>query len=107
MLQLKFSDNGSDIELQQGDLLELILESNPTTGYQWEFEPDLPPILVQQDWEFTPYAERIGSSGLLHMRIQAQEPGSASLRVVYRRPFLRTHPPLHVFEITLEVRPAE
>lgn len=41
------NDNGSQIELEQGQILVITLESNPSTGYRWEVVEFEEPVLQQ------------------------------------------------------------
>jgi inhibitor of cysteine peptidase len=40
MLQLTETDNGRKIKLKKGDRVVIKLFSNPTTGYDWEMQPN-------------------------------------------------------------------
>lgn len=45
--QLQISDPGKNIEVVAGNEFKIIIESNPTTGYQWELIGELDAGIVQ------------------------------------------------------------
>ena len=51
------ADKGSTVHLKMGDILEVRLESNPTTGYEWSVDPKSTPLLKQTDQSQSPSTE--------------------------------------------------
>ncbi len=103
MNQLKLSDSGGTYKLQVGDVFDVVLESNPTTGFKWEPAQDNPPLVEQLGWEFTPYRRAAGASGTMNFHYKSIQAGEGTFKLVYHRPFDRASPPLHVFEVKLEI----
>jgi predicted secreted protein len=101
-------DNGKIVQAQVGNLVRIVLESNVTTGYNWEL----------RDFEYG--AARFHASDLVARKggnvlfgapgdtvitLQAVEPGTQKIHLVYRRPW---EPPDQVaasFAFQLEVAP--
>src|SRR5690349_307163 len=70
--QITEADAGSLVEMHVGDVLELTLPANPTTGYQWEVK-DLDSAILQPVGEqtFKPSSNAVGSAGLATLRFEA------------------------------------
>jgi inhibitor of cysteine peptidase len=98
------ADNGRTIELRIGDELVVSLEGNPTTGFDWELVAPVTPELAQIERTFTPQSTLIGAGGTVRYRFRAAAPGTAALRLAYRRSF-ESVPPLRSFGVDLTVRP--
>ena len=99
---LTVDDDGGQIELKNGDEIELVLPGNPTTGYQWVVT-EAPSILEEVgEAEFLPESDLIGAGGEFHFRFVATAPGTAQLRLVYERPFEEVEP-IETFDIEVTV----
>ena len=84
--------------------LVVALEGNPTTGYTWTVEGvDAAVLRVDGQPEFQAAGEALGSPGVVVLRFSPVGPGSTRLRLAYRRPWEDGVPPLHTFEVTVEV----
>ncbi len=94
------------VDLNQGDKLVLHLESNPSTGYQWQVEMMSDDLL---DWvegpSFVPSAPQlIGSGGTSSFGFVAVRKGRASLRLVYRRPWEEGKPPVRTVSLRVRIK---
>jgi inhibitor of cysteine peptidase len=99
---LTLDDDGGQIDLKDGDEIELVLPGNPSTGYEWVVI-DAPSILEEVgEAEFLPESDLIGAGGEFHFRFVATAPGTAQLRLVYERPFEEVEP-VDAFEIEVTV----
>lgn len=104
-LTLSEAKSGSIVEMSSGDILVLLLEGNPTTGYTWELDALDPAILQQQgEPDFTPDSDAIGSGGKFTFRFQAISAGQSPLKLIYHRPWEQGIPPLNTFEVTVIVK---
>jgi inhibitor of cysteine peptidase len=97
-------DSGSTIELRSGDVLELVLDGNPTTGFTWQMDPVDTRVLLQIGSEFKPDTNLTGSGGKFTWHFKAVNSGQTLLRLVYHRPFEQGVPPARIFETTIVVR---
>lgn len=103
--KLDADDKGCQIELKKGQILVIILEANPTTGYTWEIA-ELKEHVLQQVGEagFEPESEAIGAQGIQTFRFEAVNVGKTALKLVYRRPWEEDVEPLETFSIKVVVR---
>lgn len=86
-------DDNSSLDLRVTDVLEVTLESNPTTGYQWEMIGDVSYYLRQLGKvEYEPRGNSMGSGGSNILRFEAIRTGKMKLEFVYRQPFNKEGP---------------
>jgi len=102
-------DDGSQVELEQGQILVVTLKSNPTTGYRWEVVETQESILEQMgEAEFKPSQTGepplVGAGGWEIFRFKAISAGQTSLKLVYHRPWEEGVEPVDTFSIQVVVR---
>ncbi|HEY5998721.1 MAG TPA: protease inhibitor I42 family protein [bacterium] len=109
-LELTDADSGGRFTLRRGDTLRLSLRENGTTGYGWEFESRAESILVQVGEDYVldgghavQDSVHVGGGGTRTYTFKALQEGEDSLRLVYRRPWLRNEPPADIFEAAISV----
>lgn len=83
-------DNGQTVAARVGNLIRITLESNPSTGYNWElhdfkFGPSIfhGSELVPRDGGNVLF----GAPGDTVITLQAIEPGAQNIALIYRRPW--------------------
>ena len=104
MTKLVAKDAGSTVHIREGDILEIALEGNPTTGYTWEVAPAIGALLVQQgEGEYKAESSALGAGGIVTLRFKAIEKGTAELKLIYHRTFEPNVPPLRTFDIKIIV----
>jgi len=88
MITLGPEDSGRSIELAVGDLVELRLFENPTTGYVWSVTRDGSPVLDLLDTTFASQSSprQLGAGGTRCWRFRASAPGTAAMEMEYSRP---------------------
>ncbi len=101
-------DDGSQVELEQGQILVVTLESNPTTGYSWQVVEAQGSILEQMgEAEFkqsdTGEPPLVGAGGWEIFRFKAISAGQMTLKLAYRRPWEEGVEPLKTFSIQVAV----
>jgi len=106
-VQVNEDDDGGQIELELGKLLVVTLESNPSTGYQWELLESNESILKQfGQAEFKPSEISdppvVGAGGWEIFRFKAVSAGQMTLELVYHRSWEDTEP-LKSFSIQVVV----
>jgi inhibitor of cysteine peptidase len=104
MTDLDESADGTTIHLVAGAVLRLALPENPTTGYRWRIIADGAPVLRPQADDFAPGRAVPGAGGTRHWAWQAAQPGEATLRLDYARPW-ETGPAARHFAVTIRVGP--
>jgi len=102
--KLTAADANSTVTLKVGNLLEVSLEGNPTTGYTWELAPGGGVLLSRQGAsEFKPNTKAMGSGGVVTLRFKAVQEGRMKLKLVYHRTFEPNVPPVKSFDVDLVV----
>ncbi len=104
-IRLSEEQNGSRIELQRGDTLEIALAGNPTTGYLWTIQPFDPGMIIQEGAPRYRSDRPIpGSGGTFLFRFKALGTGSIDLRLIYHRTFEKETPPIRTFSVNVVVK---
>ncbi|SDQ21661.1 Predicted secreted protein [Pseudoxanthomonas sp. CF385] len=96
------------VEMRIGQVLEIALTANASTGYQWEFTEDGAPVLSRTTGPATPppmdtQPPMPGASSIARWWFRADKAGKTTVRMVYRRPW-ETVPPVEVVEYEVDVR---
>ncbi|HEU5099003.1 MAG TPA: protease inhibitor I42 family protein [Roseiflexaceae bacterium] len=95
---------GSQAVLQVGDMLQVNLEGNPSTGYTWSVESlDASVLKVVCEPEFHPAGSALGASSTVTYRFEAVGAGQTTLKMIYARPFEKGVPPLKTFAASVLV----
>ncbi|MBC7261191.1 MAG: protease inhibitor I42 family protein [Chloroflexi bacterium] len=97
-------DSGAMIELRVGEQIELVLDANPSTGYNWEVAGEVKVVKLVGEPQFTPDSKALGAGGKMTMRFQTVAPGEEWLRVVYRRSWEEGVAPEKMFELYIVVK---
>jgi predicted secreted protein len=98
-------DSGSMVDLRVGDQVEIVLDTNPTTGYVWEVASlDITVVRQVGDARFAPDSEAIGAGGTLTLVFEAIVPGEQVLSLIYHRTFEQDVPPARTFALDVLVR---
>ena len=90
--------------MKPGDTLEIVLDANPTTGYQWKAMPWDTKVIEQVDKPvYKSRSEAIGSGGELTFYFKALSTGQTPLKFIYFRDFEKDVPPIKSFKVTIVV----
>lgn len=96
--------------LKVGQLLEIELQGNASTGYQWQVVEDGSPVLkpatppnlaATSDKPAEPMM--VGAPSMSRWWFEAVQPGRTSLRLIYRRAWEKDVPPAQTAEYRVEV----
>ncbi|RJQ45930.1 MAG: hypothetical protein C4534_03625 [Gaiellales bacterium] len=99
------SFNGSTMEVSVGVTIELTLEGNPTTGFEWSVESDGAPVLQQAGApDYKADSDALGAGGMYTWRFRVVQEGKADLNLVYRQPWDKETPAAESFETSLEAK---
>src|SRR5689334_20302926 len=75
-IRLTEADNERSIEVHKGDVLEVKLPANPTTGFQWEIKAVNRDILLPLgEPKFESSGNAVGSGGTVTLSFEAVGPG--------------------------------
>ena len=99
-LRLTASDSGDTIDLDRpGTIVEIALESNPSTGYSWQIiDSDSTTLMLVREL-FEPGEEgQAGAPGIQRLFFEARAPGTTHLKLGYMRVW-ESLPPLQTFDI--------
>jgi inhibitor of cysteine peptidase len=100
------SDNGGRITASVGDVIDIRLAENATTGYRWVLEQPQSAVLTLQT-SGSDYPDRkLGSSGQASFRVGVSGPGTETLRLVYQRPWDSGATGQRGFSVEVTVAPA-
>lgn len=98
-------DAGTSVSVPLGAEVVVQLDSNITTGYEWELleEPD-PAVLrlADHEYESTSGPDETGGGGVERWTFETRGGGSVTLRMGYRRPW-EDEPPVEEFSVTINV----
>jgi len=105
IVELSSEDARRTVTMHPADQLEVVLDGNPTTGYQWEIASVDSAILKPiGEAEFRPDSSALGAGGKVALHFEVLVPGKTILRLIYHRSFEQAVPPLKTFEVEIEVK---
>ena len=104
-VHLTDADNGKQVAVKSGDVIDVTLESNPTTGFSWQLTEMDNAILKQVgEVEFESDGRNIpGAGGTETFRFEALSTGEVALTLWYMRPWESVQP-LEIFTIQVVVQ---
>jgi inhibitor of cysteine peptidase len=100
------ADNGKTVDAAAGSTLSVQLPGNPSTGYTWSTDGDLPAMLTQ-DGEPSFEASSAGtpgSGGTMTMKYTVTAAGTGDLKLKYWRTFEPTVAPVSTFSVTVKAQ---
>ena len=104
-VKLDADDNGRKVEMKEGQVLVISLESNPTTGYAWEVVGFEEGALEQVgEPEFKADSKLVGAGGVQTFRFKAAEAGEIELKLIHHRSWEADAEPLDTFTVQVVVK---
>jgi inhibitor of cysteine peptidase len=102
---VKAKDKEGKAKLARGDMLEVRLPSNRTTGFGWQLAKyDKDKLKSQGKPEYEkPKKPLPGAGGVEVFRFTAEAAGKTELELVYKRPFEKDKPPARTYKLTVEI----
>jgi predicted secreted protein len=100
-------DQGKTVELKPGQKLQVILDSNRSTGFSWSIESVDAKLLSQiSDPVYLPASKRemVGGKGTESWLFLAIAPGDQPIRFLYRRPFEPNNPPARTLAFIVRIK---
>ena len=105
-LVLGDSDANRMIEMRSGDRLNIVLTSNPSTGYNWQVVGGDTSVVAQVGapvWK-ADQPGLPGGGGKLSIPFLAEAPGRTTLKLAYSRPWDRETPAAKTYDVTVIVK---
>lgn len=84
-LELNQDANGGQIEVSVGELFNVCLAENPTTGYRWDVAAESSPAIRVMRDSYHSESGMVGAPGVREWQFQAEAPGTHSLVLVEKR----------------------
>ncbi|NLT35342.1 MAG: protease inhibitor I42 family protein [Gaiellales bacterium] len=80
------------VTLNTGQALEMVLEGNPSTGYEWTLEPPFGNSLSEKGVKqvLNTDSSVVGAPATYHFNFLAEGPGETVLNFLYKRPWETT-----------------
>lgn len=99
------TDQGNTIEVQQGDLIVIQIDENPTTGYRWELGAYGQQVVefVDSDYQ-SPTSAGIGGGGTRSFRFRASTTGRSTIQLRLRRSWEPEDAFLETFDVNISVQ---
>lgn len=99
-------DNGKDIDLPQGGILLVKLDSNPSTGYSWAVAGNSAPLKLEKTTvrKGNQSDHMAGAPGTQELRFSGISAGVALLTLEYRRPWEHDVAAARTFSVKVKVR---
>jgi len=91
------------VDLAVGQVIELRLKENPTTGFRWSFAADGKPCCTVVSDAFERKQGPPGAGGEHAWQMKAVRVGNCELQLFYRRSFDPHVPPARSFTLHLKV----
>ena len=101
MRQLDEHASGTEIKLGTGDVVELCLQENPTTGFKWHFKARGQPVCAIVAENYIAGGAEPGAGGTRHWQIKAIAAGTAQIELIHARPWETEAPPARTFTMTI------
>lgn len=97
--------NNTTVTMKKGDVLQVVLEGNPTTGYAWRAVGYNRRILTMDSKPYyKPKTQLVGSGGYYLFRFVAVSQGFSHMKLIYHRPWEKDIPPAKVFTARVDVK---
>ena len=77
-----------EFEVEVGDKIRVELCSNPTTGFQWDYEMTVEDVLKEEDHDFEePEGDIVGAPSIEIWTFEATEKGTTKVQMEYSQPW--------------------
>jgi inhibitor of cysteine peptidase len=104
MIVLDEAAAGRTVDLRVGQMIELRLKENPTTGFTWRVRQAAAPVCRVADGSFVAASPGApGRSGVRVWRIEGVAVGLCTLAFAYARPWETGTPPASTYTLTVRV----
>jgi inhibitor of cysteine peptidase len=104
MMHVDQSYNGREVTLAVGQVLELALSENRTTGFRWDLKTKAEPACELVESTFNPPVGHRGNGGIHRWQFRAVQSGGGEIELEYRRPWEKDAAPARVYKLGVRVR---
>jgi inhibitor of cysteine peptidase len=98
---------GETVKMKTGDIFEVKLEANPTTGYDWYLsgKTDASVVILESStYEVSSKNPKlVGGGGIKTLKFKAAGPGQTKLILEYVRPWEKGVEPANTFTLDIKV----
>ncbi len=103
-VEITEADSGMHVDVRTGDMIELSLASNPSTGYSWVLaDAPLNCLLLGSERYIESESGLVGAPGIQEFVFEAVDEGAEILRLEYLRRWEQTPIPERVVEFIVSV----
>jgi inhibitor of cysteine peptidase len=105
-VQITDAANGKSVEVRRGQSVELVLPSNSSTGYRWDFVVAPRALAAVGDPVYQSEAKlgRVGGGGTTTWHFTTSRAATDTLRLAYTRPWEANGPAAESFQCVVIVR---
>jgi inhibitor of cysteine peptidase len=89
------------VTMSVGDTLDVVLQSNPSTGYSWNLMSSISPWLVLANRQYKASSSLAGAPGFSTYRFVAVSPGHCDIVLDYKRVWEKDIPPVKTFAVSV------
>jgi inhibitor of cysteine peptidase len=104
MIEIDKSYDEREVDMKVGDVAEVKLAENPTTGYRWVFAAKPEPVCKIADDSFEPAGGAPGAGGTHRWKFEAVSSGTGAVELEYRRPWEKNAAAGQTFKLSIRVR---
>ena len=98
------ADNGQSVTMEVGDMLQIMLDENQTTGYLWSIVTNDEGVLaLSGEPAYEVESDAIGAGGTKTFLFEAVGPGTSVLRMVNALEQETAVEPVETFELTVQI----
>ena len=95
----------NELQVEIGDKIRVKLCSNPTTGFQWEYETSGENVLKEEDYDFEEPGSNVpGAVGIEVWTFEAVEQGTTEVIMVYSQPWEGGEKAVWTYTMTVTVQ---
>jgi len=104
MISLHEQSDGQVLEASMGDVFEIVLPENPTTGFRWRIESSGEPVCRLVRDSFVPPEQAVpGRGGVHHWEFQVERAGKGTILLVLVRSWQPPGPESRTFRTDVHV----
>jgi inhibitor of cysteine peptidase len=103
MMHVDQSYNGHEVTLAVGQVMEVSLSENPTTGFRWDLKTKAEPACELVASTFASSGGHPGNGGIHRWQFRAVRPGSGEIELEYRRSWEKDAAPAKVYKLGVRV----